>query len=73
LGVVVGAWFAEREITRRGEKGQVLWDAMIWILPAAIIGARLWYVINATLGGNSYYVHNPCPVKTPTERNWEKF
>jgi phosphatidylglycerol:prolipoprotein diacylglycerol transferase len=62
LGVVVGAWFAEREITRRGEKGQVLWDAMIWILPAAIIGARLWYVINATLGGNSYYVHNPIQI-----------
>src|SRR5512146_3024883 len=62
LGVVVGAWFAEREITRRGEKGQILWDAMIWILPAAIIGARLWYVVNATLGGNSYYIENPIQI-----------
>ncbi len=62
LGVVVGAWFAEREITRRGEKGQVLWDAMIWILPAAIIGARLWFVINATLGGNSYYLKYPIQI-----------
>jgi len=62
LGVIVGAWFAEREISRRGEQGQVLWDAMIWILPAGIIGARLWYVINATLGGNSYYVDNPIQI-----------
>ncbi len=35
---------------------------MIWILPAGIIGARLWYVINATLGGNSYYVDNPIQI-----------
>ena len=32
LGVIVGAWFAEREISRRGEKGQVLlprfWDRL---------------------------------------------
>jgi phosphatidylglycerol:prolipoprotein diacylglycerol transferase len=62
LGVIAGARFAEGEITRRGEKGQILWDAMIWILPAAIIGARLWYVINATLGGNPYYLDNPIQV-----------
>jgi phosphatidylglycerol---prolipoprotein diacylglyceryl transferase len=62
LGVIVGAWFAEREISRRGEQGQVLWDAMIWLLPAGIIGARLWYVVNATLGGNSYYLDNPIQI-----------
>ncbi len=62
FGVGVAAWFAEREVTRRGERGQVLWDAIIWILPAAIIGARLWYVINATLGGSSYYLDNPIQI-----------
>jgi phosphatidylglycerol---prolipoprotein diacylglyceryl transferase len=62
LGVIMGAWVAEKEITRRGENGQTLWDAMIWILPAAIIGARLWYVINATLGGDSYYLENPIQI-----------
>jgi phosphatidylglycerol---prolipoprotein diacylglyceryl transferase len=61
-GVIIGAWFAEREITRRGEKRQVLWDAMIWIVPAAIIGARLWYVVNATLGGNPYYLDHPIQI-----------
>ena len=52
LGVAVGAWFGEREVTRRGGKGEIIWDALVWILPAGIIGARLWYVVNATLGGN---------------------
>jgi phosphatidylglycerol---prolipoprotein diacylglyceryl transferase len=62
LGVAVGAWFAEREVKRRGGKGEVIWDALIWILPAGIIGARLWYVVNATLGGNQYYLQNPAQI-----------
>jgi phosphatidylglycerol:prolipoprotein diacylglycerol transferase len=62
FGVAVGAWFAEREVTRRGGKGEVIWDALIWILPAGIIGARLWYVVNATLGGNPYYTDNPAQI-----------
>jgi prolipoprotein diacylglyceryltransferase len=54
LGVAIGAWFCEREVTHRGEKGEAIWDALIWILPAGIVGARIWYVTNATLGGNQY-------------------
>ncbi len=61
-GIVVAAWLAEREVTRRGENGQVLWDLLIWLLPAGILGARLWYVINATVGGNRYYVENPLQI-----------
>ena len=56
-------------MTRRGEKGQVLSDAVVWILPAAIIGARLWYVINATLGGSSYYLDNPIQIINIPHRN----
>ena len=59
LGVAVAAWFGEREVTRRGEKGEVIWDALVWILPVGILGARVWYVVNATLGGNPYYLQNP--------------
>ncbi len=59
FGAVAGAWLAEREIRRRGQNGEVIWDAMIWVLPIGIIGARLWYVINSILGGSSYYADNP--------------
>jgi phosphatidylglycerol:prolipoprotein diacylglycerol transferase len=62
IGVIVGSLIVEREIKRRGENGERIWDALIWVLPAGIIGARLWYVINATLGGNRYYVENPIQI-----------
>jgi phosphatidylglycerol:prolipoprotein diacylglycerol transferase len=62
LGAVVGAWIAEKEIRRRGENGESIWDAMVWVLPLGIIGARLWYVVNNILGGGSYYLDNPVKI-----------
>ena len=62
LGVIVGSLIVERELSRRGEKGDRIWDALIWVLPAGIIGARLWYVLNATLGGNRSYLENPASI-----------
>lgn len=61
-GVVVAGWFASREVSRRGEKGEAVWDALVYILVPGIIGARLWYVLNATLGGNPYYLQNPIQI-----------
>ena len=58
LGAVSGGLIAEREIKRRGENGESVWDALVWILPAGIIGARLWYVLNSILGGSNYYTVN---------------
>jgi phosphatidylglycerol:prolipoprotein diacylglycerol transferase len=62
LGAVVGALIAEREIKRRGENGETVWDALVWILPAGILGARLWYVLNSILGGSNYYTSNPAAI-----------
>ena len=59
VGVIVGSLLVERELKRRGENGDRIWDALIWLLPIGILGARLWYVVNATLGGNLYYVNTP--------------
>jgi len=59
FGVVVGSWIAEREIRRRGENGEAIWDAMVWVLPLGILGARLWYVVNSILGGSRYFIYNP--------------
>ena len=67
VGVVVGALIIERELKRRGENGDRIWDALIWVLPAGIIGARIWYVFNAYLGGNSSYFENPASIL----RVWE--
>lgn len=62
VGVIVGSLVVERELKRRGEKSERIWDALIWVLPIGILGARLWYVLNATLGGNSYYAENPIQI-----------
>ena len=59
LGALVGTWIAEKEITRRGGKGEVVWDVLAWVLVPGIIGARLWYVLNATVGGSNYYLESP--------------
>jgi phosphatidylglycerol:prolipoprotein diacylglycerol transferase len=44
LGAVAAAFVAEREVRRRGMKGDLVWDALIWLLIGGIIGARLWHV-----------------------------
>ncbi|MBN2118978.1 MAG: prolipoprotein diacylglyceryl transferase [Anaerolineales bacterium] len=59
IGIVVGALIVERELKRRGEKSDRIWDALLWVVVAGVIGARLWYVFNAVLGGNRSYFENP--------------
>jgi phosphatidylglycerol:prolipoprotein diacylglycerol transferase len=59
VAVIVAALIVERELRRRGENGDRIWDALIWVLPAGIVGARLWYVLNAILGGNRSYLEDP--------------
>jgi len=62
LGAVVGTLIAEREIKRRGENGESIWDGLVWVLPVGILGARLWYVVNDILGGHTYYLENPVKI-----------
>ena len=62
IGVIAGSLIVERELKRGGEKGDRIWDALIWVLPAGIIGARLWYVLNSIIGGNRSYLDNPASI-----------
>ena len=62
IGVIAASLVIERELNRRGERGDRIWDILVWVLPAGIVGARLWYVANATLGGNRYYIENPIQI-----------
>lgn len=63
--VLLGGWLAEREIRRRGENGEALFDAMIWAVVGGILGARLWYVINAAIAGNRSYIEDPLSIIRP--------
>jgi len=59
LGVMAGAWVAEKELVRRGGNSDHIWDGLIWVLPAAIIGARVWYVLNDIFGGGKSFIVQP--------------
>ncbi|HXF85343.1 MAG TPA: prolipoprotein diacylglyceryl transferase [Anaerolineales bacterium] len=62
VGVIVGSLIAERELKRRGENGDYIWDALVWLLPIGIVGARLWFVVNAILGGDKRFLEDPVEI-----------
>ena len=65
--VVLGAWLTARQVRKRGGNPEIVWDALLVVLLAGIVGARLWYVLNATLGGNRYFLENPLKIFAITE------
>lgn len=65
--VIFGAWLADKEFRRRGGEAEFVWNALVWILPAGVVGARLWYVLNATVGGSRYFIENPGKIFAITE------
>jgi len=56
--IVVAAQVASREVARKGEDPENLWDMLFWILIPGFIGARLYYVFVQS-GRLSYYLQNP--------------
>jgi len=44
LGAVAAAYLAERLARRRGFDGELVWDALMWVLIFGVIGARLWHI-----------------------------
>jgi phosphatidylglycerol:prolipoprotein diacylglycerol transferase len=67
LGILIGSWVAEKELVRRGGKSEWIWDGLLWVLPAAIIGARLWYVLNDIFGGGRSYIEDPVSILRITD------
>jgi phosphatidylglycerol:prolipoprotein diacylglycerol transferase len=50
LGIIVGGFVAAREARFRGENPDRIWDALVWIAIAGIIGARLYHVFSTPAG-----------------------
>ena len=44
-GAVAAAFLAEHEARRKGLTSEFVWDALIWVLIAGILGARLWHIL----------------------------
>jgi phosphatidylglycerol:prolipoprotein diacylglycerol transferase len=67
IAVVIGGFITEREIYRRGGNKDYVWDILIWVVPAGVIGARLGYVLNDIAGGGSYFLDDPKRILYITE------
>jgi len=62
VGIFAAGYVTARGFSRRGEDPDHVWDGLVWAIPAGIIGARLWYVANTTLGGSNYYLTHPARI-----------
>jgi phosphatidylglycerol:prolipoprotein diacylglycerol transferase len=58
-GILLGTWITARQIRRWGENPDHVWDGLTWAMPAGVVGARLWYVVNDILGGGKRYLDDP--------------
>ena len=51
IGIIAGAMYAQYHLKMEGEDPDIVWDALLWVLPAGIIGARLWFVMQFAVAG----------------------
>ena len=45
LGVVAGAYLADKEATRRKMNSDFLWDSLFWMVIGGVVGARIWHIL----------------------------
>jgi phosphatidylglycerol:prolipoprotein diacylglycerol transferase len=45
MATLAGAWLATQEAKRREEDPEIVWDALVWVIIAGIIGARIWHIL----------------------------
>ncbi|HVP21721.1 MAG TPA: prolipoprotein diacylglyceryl transferase [Anaerolineaceae bacterium] len=64
-GVVLAAFLAQGEAKRRGQDGALVWDILVWVLIAGIVGARIWHILTPTPSAiaqgltTAYYLTHP--------------
>jgi phosphatidylglycerol:prolipoprotein diacylglycerol transferase len=51
LGIVLGAWWASREVKRRGGDPDTFLNGLIIVVVSGYVFARLWYVLQEVIAG----------------------
>ncbi len=54
IGIAIGTWWASREIERRGQSSDELFNGLLLVIIVGYIGARLGYVTQDWLNGGIY-------------------
>jgi phosphatidylglycerol:prolipoprotein diacylglycerol transferase len=66
VGIFVGAFYATRHVEAEGDDPDVVWDALLWLLIPALLGARLWYVGQVALSGaGTFSLSRPLEILNP--------
>ncbi len=65
LGVLAAAYLAQWNANRQGQDGNRVWDMLLWVLIAGIVGARIWHILTPMLDlvaqgiTTGYYLTHP--------------
>jgi len=67
LGIFLGAFYASKHVEGEGGDPETVWDALLWIMLPALLGARLWYVAQVALTSDSspYSLAHPLEILNP--------
>lgn len=66
VGIALGAFYASKHFEKEGDNPDTVWDALLWVLIPALVGARLWYVLQAVLGGSTAFsLSDPLTIINP--------
>ncbi|HEU4384913.1 MAG TPA: prolipoprotein diacylglyceryl transferase [Anaeromyxobacteraceae bacterium] len=55
MGFVIAIWVAQREARRQGQDAEAIGDLSFWILVAALVGSRVYYIL---VNWNDYFGQN---------------
>ncbi len=70
FGVLVATFLARWMLNKMGKDGDMVWDALIWVLIFGVIGARLYHVLTPSKYSGitpAYYFENPIRILTTWE------
>ncbi|HWQ84852.1 MAG TPA: prolipoprotein diacylglyceryl transferase, partial [Anaerolineales bacterium] len=71
-GAVLAAYLASREAKRRGYDPEIIWDALVWVLIAGIIGARIWHIFTPSPSLQAQGITTQYYLTHPLEAIWTR-